>query len=140
MTIRQQALAELARSEFTSAYQPRKSRTISAGVHNACVTPSAGLSRTLPPLQQMRSHQLMSAAGGDMMSQAVPMLPLRQIASAPTKVLQPVIDAVNSEKGRDGRLTVAPLENAAAGVHEAQRGERRRRREEKRRRKSKNKG
>ena len=75
---------------------------MSAGVHNACITPSAGLSRTLPPLQQMRSHQLMSATGGDMTSQAVPMLPLRQIASAPTKILQPVIDAINADK-RDNR-------------------------------------
>ena len=129
---RQQAMQELTRNEFAGGRQYRKNpnrNAISAGVGNACVTPQAGLSRQLPPLQQLREHQVMDGQNGST-RMAVPILPLRQIASAPTAILQPVIEMINAQK-TSNRL-IAPLGSSPGDIHEAERIERKRRKERRR--------
>ena len=124
--VRQQAMEELTRAN----YQKQANRkAVSAGVSNACMTPQAGLSRQLPPLQQLREHQIMDGQGGGT-RMAVQMLPMRQIASAPTAVLQPVIDLLNSQKSSN-RL-IAPLGSSPNTIHDVEREEKKRRKERKR--------
>ena len=132
LSIRQQALEELTRGGGGAGGYGggRSSRTISAGVSGACVTPKAGLSRTLPPLQSLREHSVGVGMGGERVS--VPMLPLRHIASAPTAVLQPILAEAKKQ------MALAPLDaGGAAQVHAAEKEERRKRKE---RRKSKQRG
>lgn len=124
--VRQQAMEELTRAN----YQKQVNRkAVSAGVSNACITPQAGLSRQLPPLQQLREHQIMDGQGGGT-RMAVQMLPMRQIASAPTAVLQPVIDLLNAEKSSN-RL-IAPLGSSPNAIHDVEREEKKRRKERRR--------
>jgi hypothetical protein len=119
-------MEELARSR----YQKHSNRNaISAGVGNACVTPHDGLSRQLPPLLQLREHQIMDGRGGGT-RMSVPMLPMRQIASAPTAVLQPVIDLLNAEKSSN-RL-IAPLGSSPQSIHDVEREDKKRRKERRR--------
>ncbi|GMI49336.1 hypothetical protein ScalyP_jg120, partial [Parmales sp. scaly parma] len=68
VSIRQQAMEELAQMEMSgrrsgghnqnhnnhNSQHVKQNRTVSAGVAGACITPTAGLSRTLPPLQQLK--------------------------------------------------------------------------------------
>jgi hypothetical protein len=134
LSIRQQAMEELTRNEFAN----NRNRTISAGVSGACVTPKAGLSRTLPPLQSLREHSVgMGINSTDSSMISVPMLPLRHIASAPTAVLQPIIAEAkkqHKEHGGGGGGGLAPLAHGAdaTAIHEAEREERRRRKERRR--------
>lgn len=118
------AMAELTRNEAATNL---RNRTISAGVSGACVTPKAGLSRTLPPLQSMRVVEHNVGMGVDQRAQdMVPMLPLRHIASAPTAVLQPILDQAKLLKPLGAGGGGGGGEGAEA-VHDATREDRKRR-------------